>query len=92
MRGNDTIVILGSAETYTIASSIAGITIKSASGAHIRIPAFGTTGGLQIRFDDGEGHLATDDGGNTFHLSGNAGVQDIGSVAVSINSAIMTFA
>lgn len=69
VRGNDVIVIPGSSVNYDISTNVAGIAFSSSNGAQLRIPAFGTGGGLKIQFTDGAFQLVTDDGGNTFHLS-----------------------
>jgi hypothetical protein len=86
VRGNDTIVILGLARNYSIAATVAGITITSGNGANIRVPAFGTGGGLRIDFNDGTFNLGTDDSGVTFKLTSSGGVQEIGNSASVIGS------
>ncbi|MCB2047898.1 MAG: hypothetical protein KDE32_06680 [Novosphingobium sp.] len=86
VRGNDAIVIFGRSSNYDISATVAGVTITSDNGANIRIPAFGTGGGLEIIFNDGQFELGTDDGGNTFQLNGAAGSQEIGNAAVAIGS------
>jgi hypothetical protein len=92
VRGNDVIVVLGNSNNYNISANVAGITISSDNGAQFRIPAFGEGGGLQIQFNNGAVQLGTDDGGETFQLTGTAGVQDITGSVVAIGYAIMTFA
>lgn len=69
VRGNDTVAILGPSTSYAVSSSVAGIAITSAAGAHIRIPAFGTGGGVTLQFSDVSLPLATLDG-TTFTLGG----------------------
>ena len=91
-RANDEIVILGNSGDYNISANVAGITINSDNGAQLRLPAFGSGGGIEIQFTNGSVQLETDDGGNSFHLIGSAGVQDIVGTAAAISSAIMTFA
>lgn len=86
VRGNDTAVILGLSSNYSISATVAGITITSANGANIRIPAFGTGGGLTIQFNDGIFQLGTDDGGTTFQLTGANGAQEIGNTPSLIGS------
>ena len=86
VRGNDTAVILGLSSNYSISATVAGITITSGDGANIRIPAFGTDGGLKIQFNDGFFDLGTDDGGTTFQLTGATGSQEIGNVPALIGS------
>lgn len=86
VRGNDTIVILGQASNYSIAATVAGITITSAGGASIRIPAFGEGGGLRIDFNSGTFNLGTDDDGTTFQLTGTTGVQEIGNSPAVVGS------
>ena len=92
VRGNDVIVFLGNSGDYDVSANLAGITISSDNGAQLRLPSFGTGGGLQIQFENGAVQLATDDGGNTFHLIGATGEQEITGTAAAISSAIMTFA
>ena len=86
VRGNDTAVILGLSTNYSISATVAGITITSGNGANIRIPAFGTDGGLKIQFNDGFFQLGTDDGGTTFTLTGDKGAQEIGNTPAIIGS------
>jgi hypothetical protein len=71
VRGNDSLVILGPSASYAVASSVAGIAITSATGAHIRIPAFSIGGGVTLQFSDMSLPLATTDG-TTFTLGGQA--------------------
>jgi hypothetical protein len=71
VRGNDTLAILGPSTSYAVSSSVAGIAITSAAGAHIRIPAFGVGGGVTLQFSDLALSLATTDG-LTFTLDGQA--------------------
>ncbi len=86
VRGNATIVILGQASNSSIAATVAGITITSAGGASIRIPAFGEGGGLRIDFNSGTFNLGTDDDGTTFQLTGTTGVQEIGNSPAVVGS------
>jgi VCBS repeat-containing protein len=91
VRGDDYIVILGNSGNYNISANVAGITISSGNGAQLRIPAFGTGGGLHIEFSNGVAGLGTDDGGETFQIAGAFGVQDITGTTAAI-SAHLTFA
>jgi hypothetical protein len=68
VRGNDVLVILGDSSDYTASSSVAGVTVTSSNGAHIRIPAFGNGGGIKAQFNDTALQLITKDGGNTFNI------------------------
>lgn len=86
VRGNDTAVVLGNAGNYNISSTVAGISIAASNGASVRIPAFGTGGGLTLIFNNGTFHLGTDDGGSSFQLTGTTGVLDIGGTAVAIGT------
>ncbi len=83
VRGNDTLVILGNSTGFAIASSVAGLAITSAAGAHIRIPAFVQGGGLTLQFDDATFQLSTTDG-VTFRL----GSQTIGASPGMIGSGL----
>jgi len=86
VRGNDAIVILGLSGNYSVAATVAGITITSGNGANIRIPAFGDGGGIRIDFNNGTFNLGTDDSGATFQLTGPSGVQEIGNTPAAIGS------
>lgn len=86
VRGNDVIAVLGPSHDFQISSSVAGVTIISIDDGEIRIPAFGSGSGLQIQFGDGIFQLSTDDGGNTFNLTGASGAQKIGITPTSIGS------
>ena len=86
VRGNDTIVVLGNSASYNISSTVAGITITSTNDAFLRIPAFGTGGGLNIVFNNATFTLGTDDGGNSFQLTGSNGVLDISGTGVAIGT------
>lgn len=86
VRGNDAIVILGLASNYSIAATVAGVSITGGNGANIRIPAFGAGGGLRIDFNNGSFNLGTDDGGVTFHLTNPGGTQEIGNTPAAIGS------
>ena len=67
VRGNDTAAILGLSSSYAVSASVAGVSITSAAGAHIRIPAFDADGGLTLEFSDVTLELTTTDG-ETFAL------------------------
>lgn len=66
-RGNDTAVIQGLSTAYAVSASVAGVTITSAAGAHIRIPAFAAVGGVTLEFSDTTLELTTSDG-ETFRI------------------------